>query len=74
VHIVALVVGGFAGVSIAVPLRLVLLSLVDGALMSGATVGTMKLFEKRAEAVTVLDSNVPGAGPTVLVPAVKVAF
>ena len=54
------------------PIALLLYSLVDGLLMSGATVGVMHLTEKKQ--TTIVTSFVPGVGDTMLVPLVKVSL
>lgn len=52
------------------PIALLLYSLVDGLLMSGATVGVMHLTEKKQ--TSTVTSFVPGISDTTLVPLVKV--
>jgi hypothetical protein len=58
------------GVAFTNPLGLLLYSLVDGILMSGATVGVMHLTEKKQ--TTMVTSFVPGVSDTMLVPLAKV--
>ncbi len=74
VNIVALVVGGSLGLSVGVPLRLVLFSVVDGLLLGGTSVGVMHLFETKAPAVAAVPSFVPGVLETRVVPFAQVAF
>lgn len=50
------------------PVALLLYTLADGVLMSGATVGVMALTEKKQKPVAVLPSFVPGVSPTTFVP------
>jgi hypothetical protein len=54
------------------PAALLVYALVDGLLMSGASVGLMHLTEKKAP--TVVTSFVPGVTDTVIAPIVKVAL
>lgn len=53
---------------------LLLYSLADGVLMSGASVGLMHLTQKKKEAPATVTSFVPGVADTTLVPLVKVAL
>lgn len=72
VNLAALVIAGFAGMSIGVPLQIVLYSLVEGVVLGGTAVGTMHLLQKRPP-VTVR-SRVPGVSDTTLVPLAQLAF
>lgn len=54
------------------PAALLIYALVDGLLMSGASVGLMHLTEKKAPAT--VTSFVPGVSDTVIAPIVKVAL
>jgi hypothetical protein len=71
VNIVALVAGGALGLSVGVPLRLMLFSLIDGVLIGGTSVGVMRMFEKAPAPVA---SFVPGVSETRVVPLAQVAF
>ena len=71
VNLVALVVGGAMGLSVGVPLRLMLFSLIDGVLLGGTSVGVMRMFEKAPPPVA---SFVPGVSETHVVPFAQVAF
>lgn len=55
------------------PVSLLLYSLVDGLFMTGAAVGTMHLFPRKAPAATVA-SFVPGVGDTAFIPLSTVDF
>lgn len=76
VHIAATVIAGFVGVSLAGIPGLILFSVIDGAAMGGAAVGTMRFFRKEpaATTTTVLSSFVPNVSPTTLVPLTAIPF
>ncbi|MFZ5444592.1 MAG: hypothetical protein ACOZQL_31655 [Myxococcota bacterium] len=50
------------------PVAMLLYTLVDGVLMSGATVGIMALTEKKPDKTAVIPSFVPGVSATTFVP------
>lgn len=68
VHIVALIIGGFAGVSVGVPASLFLFALADGLAMSSVTVGFMHLLQRKPAQAQALPSFVPGVSETTIVP------
>lgn len=68
VHIAALVIGGFAGVSVGVPAGLFLFALADGFALSSATVGFMHLLQRKPPQAAALRSFVPGVSDTTVVP------
>lgn len=75
VHIVATVIAGFVGLSLAAIPGLLLFSLIDGAAMGAASVGAMRFFRKVPDApAQALPSFVPGVSPTALVPLTTLAF
>ncbi len=75
VNAIALVVAGFAGFSFGVPLQVFVFSLIEGALLGGATTGAMRLFERPPpEAQSVLPSFSPGIGSTHLVALSRISF
>lgn len=74
VHILATVIAGFAGVSIAGIPGLVLFSVIDGAAMGAAGVGAMRLFRKEPAPVSVLPSFSPAVSATTVVPLSTIAF
>lgn len=76
VHIAATVIAGFVGVSLAGIPGLILFSVIDGAAMGGAAVGTMRLFRKppAATAATVLPSFIPAVSATSVMPLTTIPF
>ena len=74
VNALAMVAAGFAGMSIGLPAQIVLFSVLDGALLGGVSTATMRLFEKKPEALVSIRSFVPGVGETTLVPLSTVRF
>ncbi|MGQ0508710.1 MAG: hypothetical protein ACT4TC_25700 [Myxococcaceae bacterium] len=72
VNVVALIVGGFAGISVGVPVRLLLFSVIDGVLVGGASAATMRLWAERARPP--IPSFSPGISPTHVVTLGKVSF
>ncbi len=75
VHIAATVIAGFVGVSLAGIPGLILFSVIDGAAMGGATVGTMRFFRKApAATATVMPSFVPNVSATTMVPLTTIPF
>ena len=74
VNALALVVGGFAGFSIAMPVQVLFFSLLDGVIVGGVSAGTMRLFEKKPVATASIRSFVPGVGDTAFVPVSTVGF
>lgn len=76
VHVVALVIAGFAGVSLAGVPGLLLFSLLDGAAMGGASVAVMRLLRKAPEAVAAVElpSFAPGVSATSVVPLSTLRF
>jgi hypothetical protein len=74
VNAVSLVVAGFAGMSFGLPLQVLVFSIVEGALLGGTSVATMRLLERRAEAVTTVPSFSPGISQTQLVPVATARF
>ena len=73
VNIISLIVGGFAGLSVGVPVRMVVFSLIAGVLLGGTSVGTMHLFEKKP-VLAAIPSVVPGVSETTVLPFARVAF
>jgi hypothetical protein len=74
VHIVACVIGGFAGLSLAGIPGLIVFSLVDGAAMGAASVGTMRFFRKEPAATATLPSFVPNVSDTSVVTLTALPF
>lgn len=74
VHILAAVIGGFAGVSLAGLPGLLLFSLIDGAAMGAASVGAMRFFRKPPPATAVIPSFVPGVSATSVLPLTSISF
>jgi hypothetical protein len=76
VHVVALVIAGFAGVSLTGIPGLLLFSLLDGAAMGGASVGAMRFFRKTPQPVAVLElpSFTPTVSATSVVPLSTIPF
>ncbi|MBL8923973.1 MAG: hypothetical protein JNJ54_34270 [Myxococcaceae bacterium] len=74
VHIIATVIAGFAGVSVAGIPGLILFSVIDGAAMGAAGVGAMRFFRKEPAPVTVLPSFAPSVSVTTFVPLSSVSF
>jgi hypothetical protein len=76
VHIAATVIAGFVGVSLAGIPGLILFSVIDGAAMGGAAVGTMRFFRKppAATASAVLPSFVPSVSATTVMPLTTIPF
>jgi hypothetical protein len=74
VHILATVIAGFAGVSIAGIPGLILFSVIDGAAMGAAGVGAMRFFRKEPGPVTVLPSFAPSVSATTFVSLSAISF
>ncbi|MDP3500956.1 MAG: hypothetical protein Q8S33_11505 [Myxococcales bacterium] len=76
VHIAATVIAGFVGVSLAGIPGLILFSVIDGAAMGAATVGTMRFFRKppAATASAVLPSFIPSVSATTVMPLTTIPF
>jgi hypothetical protein len=76
VHVVALVIAGFAGVTLAGIPGLILFSVLDGAAMGAASVGVMRFFRKAPEPVATLElpSFTPGVSATSVVPLSTMPF
>lgn len=76
VHIAATVVAGFIGVSLAGIPGLILFSVVDGALMGGATVGFTRLLRKSPAPAALLElpSHSPAVSATTVVPLTTIPF
>lgn len=76
VHIAATVIAGFVGVSLAGIPGLLLFSVIDGAAMGGAAVGTMRFFRKppAATASAVLPSFIPSVSATTVMPLTTIPF
>lgn len=78
VHIAATVIAGFAGLSLAGIPGLILFSVIDGAAMGAASVGTMRFFRKPSPspspATAVLPSFTPSVSGTTFVPLTSLPF
>jgi hypothetical protein len=76
VAIAATVIAGFVGVSLAGIPGLILFSVIDGAAMGGAAVGTMRFFRKppAATASAVLPSFIPSVSATTVMPLTTIPF
>lgn len=73
VHILATVIAGFAGVTLAGIPGLILFSVIDGAVMGAAGVGAMRFFRKEP-AVAQLPSFSPSVSATTFVPLSTISF
>lgn len=75
VHIVSLIIAGFAGVSVAAPVTVFALALVEGLVLAGANVGAMRLLQHQAVAApVVIRSFAPGVSDTTLIPLARTEF
>lgn len=74
VNALAVVIAGFAGVSLGVPASLFIFAAIDGALLAGSTVGLMHLLKRQPMQVTTLASPISGVSPTTLVPLAQTTF
>ncbi len=73
-HIAALVVGGFVGVTL-FPGTLFAFAVVDSLLMSGGSVGFMQLLKRQPAArPAALNATAPGVSPTHFIPLATTAF
>jgi hypothetical protein len=73
-HIAALVVGGFLGVTL-FPGTLFAFAVVDSLLMSGGSVGLMQLLKRQSTArPATLSASAPGVSPTHFVPLASTGF
>lgn len=74
VHIAAAVIGGFAGLSLNGIPGLILFSVLDGAAMGAASVGTMRFFRKEPSPTAVIPSFSPNVSATTVVPLSAFSF
>lgn len=75
VHILGSVIAGFAGVTLGAIPGLILFSVIDGAAMGAASVGTMRFFRKvPAPTAFVVPSFSPAVSSTTVVPITAFAF
>jgi hypothetical protein len=75
VHIIGSVIAGFAGVTLGLIPGLILFSVIDGAAMGAASVGTMRFFRKvPAPTAFVVPSFSPAVSATTVVPITAFAF
>lgn len=75
VHIIGSVIAGFAGVSLAGLPGLILFSVIDGAAMGAAGVGTMRFFRKTpSPSAFVIPSFSPAVSATTVVPLTAFSF
>ncbi len=74
IHIAATVIGVAAGLTLANLGGVLVYALVDGAAMSAAGVGTMRLFRAAPKPLAVIPSFVPSVSATTLVPLSSFAF
>lgn len=75
INAAALMVAGLLGLSIGAPLGVALFSVIDGVLVGGGAVGTMRAFSGWAPpVVTEVASFVPGITPTLVVPFASTRF
>ncbi len=73
VHIAALVVGGFLGVSL-FPGILFTFAVVDSLLLSGTSVGFMHLLQRKPVTAVTIGNTVPGLSATHFVPLASASF
>ena len=75
VHIVSLIIAGFAGVTVAAPATIFTLALIEGLVLAGANVGSMRLLQnKPSKAAVTIRSFAPGVSDTTLVPLAQTEF
>lgn len=74
VNAIALVVGGFTGLTVMKPVGMLLYSLIDGIAMGGMSVGTMHWLDPRKAAPVTLRSFAPGVCDTTMVSLSQVEF
>jgi hypothetical protein len=74
INVVALVIAGFAGVSVGMPAGLFVLALLDGGAMGGATVGLMRALQRAPLPAQTLRSFAPGVSDTTFVSLTQTSF
>lgn len=74
VNALALIAGGFLGLSVGLPLGVLAFGVVNGALLGAASVGTMRSLARPPPTPLALPSFLPGVGDTHVVPLARASF